>query len=233
MKKIILFLLISINAWSQQITPAQWDEEAKTNIRLLPKYGTAEKTEAQKQSDAEFIAEAMKQPQFEGNRTAASHSLIGLGFNYLRKGDIKTAMYRFNQAYLLDSNNTDIYWGYGAVYMALGDPEGAKQQYEEGLAANSENTHLLTDLATYFLGKYYAEQDKKESAAYLSSGIGYLLKSYTIDPKDGNTLFKLSVFYYLTDDCKNAKKFHNECKVLDYSPITEAYTEDLLAKCGK
>ena len=35
-------------------------------------------------------------------------------------------MYRFNQAYLLDSTNTDIYWGFGGVYMTLGDFENAK-----------------------------------------------------------------------------------------------------------
>ena len=65
----------------------------------------------------------MSQEQFKDDKTAASDYLIKLGFNYMYKRDLKTAMYRFNQAYLLDSTNSDIYWGYGAIYMTLGNFE--------------------------------------------------------------------------------------------------------------
>ncbi len=83
----------------KQMSPEQWNEEAKTNIRLLPKYGYAQKTEAQKKSDQEFIEAALKK---DSTYRKASDHLIQLGFSYLYR-DIKTAMYRFNQAYLLDS----------------------------------------------------------------------------------------------------------------------------------
>jgi hypothetical protein len=56
--RIILTLIISfftLTTFGQQMTSEQWEEEAKTNIRLLPKYGHVEKTEAQKKSDQEFI----------------------------------------------------------------------------------------------------------------------------------------------------------------------------------
>ncbi len=231
-KLILLLLLTSVSAWSQQMTLPEWNEEARTNIRLLPKYGNAEKTPRQKQSDEEFIAETMKQAKFDGSRTAASHSLVSLGFTYLRRGDIRTAMYRFNQAFLLDNANTDIYWGYGAVYMALGDSETAKKQYEEGLATNPDNTHLLTDLATWYLDKYYKNKGEEASGSYIDAGAGYLQKSYKLDPKDPDTVFRLSVFCLIKGDCKNARKYYKECKALGGAPITEAYTQDLLEKCG-
>ncbi len=63
-------------------------------------------------------------------------------------------MYRFNQSYLLDSTSTDIYWGYGAVYMTLQNYEKAREQYLEGLTINPRNVHLLTDYATYFRIRY-------------------------------------------------------------------------------
>jgi hypothetical protein len=112
--KIAPLLLISLSLYSltlsaQQLTLDQWNEQAKTNIRLLPKYGYAIKTDDQKKADQEFIAAALKQDST--NRRASNH-LIRLGFQYLYS-DITKAMYRFNQAYLLDSANSDIYWGYG------------------------------------------------------------------------------------------------------------------------
>ena len=43
-----LTFLISITAFSQQMTWEQWQKEAATNINLLPKYGQIERTKKQK-----------------------------------------------------------------------------------------------------------------------------------------------------------------------------------------
>ncbi len=213
----------------QQMTLDKWNEEAKTNIRLLPKYGYAVKTETQKKYDQEFIETALKQDTT--NRKASDH-MVGLGFNYLYR-DVKTAMYRFNQAYLLDSTNTDIYWGFGGVYMTLGDYANAKNQYSEGLTINPKNTHLLTDYGTYFFAQYIFLQPTSERDALinLESALTFLNKSYQLDPKDQNTTFKLSTCYLYKGDCDKAWKFYNECKVLGGQPITEDYTNTLNQEC--
>jgi Tfp pilus assembly protein PilF len=209
----------------------EWNEQAKTNIRLLPKYGNIPKTEGQKDADKEFIETTLK--QYPSNRKASDH-LIELGFKYLYR-DIKTAMYRFNQAYLLDSTNTDIFWGYAGVYMTLGDYQKAQQQYTEGLMIDPKNTHLLTDYGTYFMAQYYALQliDKKNALANLDSALNYLTKSYQLDTKDQNTTFKLSICYYQKKDCKNAWKYYDECMSLGGQPITEEFTKDLKEQCMK
>jgi Tfp pilus assembly protein PilF len=238
-----VILLFSLTGYGQQLTLDQWNEQAKTNIRLLPKYGHVAKTDEQKRLDQRFIDETVQQEQFKGDRTAASNHLISLGFNYLYRGDLKTAMYRFNQAYLLDSLNTDIYWGFGAVYMALGNFEKAKQQYEEGLSQNPDNTHLLTDLGTCFMAHYFSmrmvpENDlvknpQAQAAHYLDSALTYLGKSYQIDPNNQNTTLKLSTSYYYKGDCSNAWKYYEECKALGGQPITANYTKDLEKKCKR
>ena len=168
---------------------------------------------------------------FPTNRKASDH-LIELGFKYLYN-DIKIAMYRFNQSFLLDSTNADIYWGYGAVYMTLGDLENAQKQYLEGLAINFKNTHLLTDYGTYFMSQYYGlvPLDGKKAIIHLDSAISYLLKSYQIDIKDPNTTFKLSICFYQKKDCKSAWKYYNECKSLGGQPITEDFTKALTELC--
>ncbi|MBL6447713.1 hypothetical protein JMN32_15450 [Fulvivirga sp. 29W222] len=232
---IAVFVLLSTTLFAQQITPEQWEELVKTNNRLLPKYGLKPRTAPQKESDETFINQVMKQEQFSGDRTAASNHMIGLGFDYLYRGDVKTAMYRFNQAYLLDSLNTNIYWGYGAVYMTIRDYDKARKQYEMGLTEKPENTHLLTGYGTYHMTQYYVLQphDEEKALSYLDSAVTYMRKSYNLDPKDQNTLFKLSISYWLKGDCDNAWNYYDKCATLGGRPITEAYTKDLNKKCKR
>lgn len=231
MKTVLTFALtlISSATFGQQMTLGQWQEEALTNIRLLPKYGHTPKTDAQKEADKQFIEEAIK---VDTTRRKASDHMIRLGFRYLYS-DIKTSMYRFNQAYLLDSTNTDIYWGYGAVYMTLGEYDKAGKQYLEGLEINPQNTHLLTDYGTYFMNQYYLLQpsDERRATQNLDSAVSYMTKSYQLDSADQNTTFKLSVCYWIKGDCANALKYYDICKLHGGQPITESYTNALKNKC--
>lgn len=233
MKKLLTFTIAfcSLTSFAQQMTSSQWEEESKTNFRLLPKNGHFPKNEMQIKQDKEFVDAILKQDST--NKKASDH-LIRLGFNYLYR-DIKTAMYRFNQAYLLDSTNTDIYWGYGAVYMTLGEYTKAEKQYLEGLTLHPTNTHLLTDYGTYFLAQYYDLHQIDENGALrnLDSAIIYMTKSYQLDPLDQNTSFKLSICYWNKGDCSNAWKFYGVCNALGGQPITEEYTIDLKKKCNQ
>ena len=225
-------IILSLTSFAQQMTLEEWNNEAQTDIRLLPKYGYAVKTEEQKNADKEFIITTLK--NIPDERTASNH-LIELGFKYLYN-NLKTAMYRFNQAYLLDSTNTDIFWGYGAIYMTLGDYKKAQQEYLEGLLADSKNTHLLTDYGTYFMNQYYIllPTDEKNALENLDSALNYITKSYQINSKDQNTTFKLSVCYYQKKDCNNAWKYYNnECVALGGQPISEDFTKALKEQCKK
>ncbi len=209
---------------AEKITYQEWKEEAKTNIRLLPKYGDLPKTEDQKDADNELINTYIKQ---EGTRNKASTALISLGFNYLYRGDIKTAMYRFNQAWLLDSTNVDIYWGFGAIYHSFGDYESAMMQYDAGLSIDPKNSRIITDKATVYMIGYYANNDQNK----LNKAIVLLEQSYALDSKNQNTLFKLSICCFLKDDCKRAKKYYNECMNLGGQPITKEFAKALNEKC--
>ncbi len=241
MKQYVLFIflcILSAAAYSQ-LQYDSWEEESKTNKRLLPRYGHLKKTSREIESDSAYIKQILELPQFKTRREASDH-MIGLGFQYYYKNDLKTAMYRFNQAYLLDSTNTDIFWGYGAIYMAFGQVELAKQQYQNGLAMNPKNTHLMTDLATYYLDQFYTilsmpkshiVPDPKAAAKNsIDSAIHYLTKSYELDPKDINTTYKLSISYWNINDCVNAIKYYEETKSLGGTP-TKEFTNDLKKRC--
>lgn len=98
-------------------TTASCAQESKNaeDIRMLPKYGGVQKSKEQLAADKDFLDEILSEDKYRDNKRLASDELIKIGFDYLYKGDVKTAMYRFNQAYLVDSTNTDIYWGFGGV----------------------------------------------------------------------------------------------------------------------
>ncbi len=218
-------LLISISCFSQQISYKEWQDEAKNDIRMLPEYGNVTKTKEQVEADNELTKTALKA---DATHRKASDHFIELGFTYLSRGDIKTAMYRFNQAYLLDPKNENIYWGYGAIYGYFNDYQAGMVQYNKGLAINPNSSVILTDKATlYFMG-FQHDQDQAE----LNTAIDLLKKSYAIDAKNVNTTYKLSICYFLNKDCVDALKFFNECKALGGQPIAENYAEALKKMCS-
>jgi len=219
MKRLFVVWLLVVSSTfvsGQQMTLDQWNEEEKENIRFLPKYGYAVKTEGQLEADEKFIRATL--PQFDNKRLASEH-MIEVGFKYLYH-DVRSAMYRFNQAFLLDSTNSDIYWGYGAVYMILQDFPRARKQYEEGLLYDSVNTRIMTDFGTY-----YMIQDMPDSA------IQYLSRSYKLDSTNQNTSFKLAVCYYYKVDCVNAIRYYERCKSLGGQPLTKEFIEAIETKC--
>jgi tetratricopeptide (TPR) repeat protein len=220
----------------------QWESEAKLNKRLLPRCGHLPKSEQEILTDSAYIKQVMAQPQFKTRREASNH-VINLGFQYYYRPDFKTAMYRFNQAYLLDSTNTDIFWGYGAIYMALGQYDLAKQQYLLGLAIDSNNTHLMTDLGTYFMEQYalieqmpkndMIKDPKEQAKKYMDSALYYLNKSNSINSKDVNTAYKLSICYWNITDCPNAWKYYDVAMALGGDPVTKEYRKDLNKRCKR
>ena len=236
-----ILVILSTFCFSQY-SYEQWEKESRADKKLLPRYGNLPKSEQEIEADSEYIRQLMALPQFKTRREASNH-MIALGFQYYYRPDFKTAMYRFNQAFLLDSTNTDIFWGYGAIYMALGQYGLAKKQYEDGLSIDATNTHLLTDLGTYYMEQYYLtiqmpandiiKDPKAQAKEYINSAINYLHKSYAINPKDVNTVYKLSISYWNNNDCQNAWKYYDDCVALGGRPITEEYTADLKKRCKR
>jgi len=219
-------ILVSQLCIAQQMSYQEWKEQAKTEIRLLPEYGHVSKTKEQIAFDNELIQGELKQ---EGTHRKASDHLITLGFNNLYSGDLRTAMYRFNQAWLLDPKNENDYWGFASIYFSFNDYDEALNQLEKGLAINPNSANILTDKATIYTAFYYTKHNNE----YLDKAISIFNRSYKIDPSNQNTLFKLSVAYYYKKDCVSAFKFHDECKKLGGQPITPDYTDALKKMCGK
>lgn len=66
-----------------------------------------------------------------GSREKASAAFIGNGFAYYGRNDLANAMRRFNQAWLLDPNNPEVYFGFAVVLHDRGKFCDASAQFEK------------------------------------------------------------------------------------------------------
>lgn len=138
-------ILITGTACQKSKTPYEaWQEEAKTEIRFLPEYGHKAKSPGQKKADQEFIKTVLTQ---DGSLEKGSEKYVEIGFQYFRRGDLRHAMYRFNQAWLLNPKNPSVYWGFGSVYFAFEDFPKAIEQYDKGLKLDGKHAGILKDKA--------------------------------------------------------------------------------------
>lgn len=228
---ILLFLLFSLVSQAQQHSLKSWQSEAKKNKRMLPEYGNLQKNAEEIAFDQKFVSNIVTSGK---SKTEGAHEMIRLGFDYLYRGDLKTAMYRFNQAYLLNPKNSGIYWGYGAVYTALGAYDMARGEYNTGLKLDPKSAPILTDYGTTYLGEYYAtvRSNFKLATKHLNKAKAKLLEAYSHDPKYINATYKLSIVYLYGQDCANAKKYLKETRDLGGQPITKEYLTDFNLRCG-
>lgn len=117
----------------------KWTELAKTDMRLLPKYSGVVKSKPYLEIDDRFIEEVIKQ---FGTKGRASYVHSRWGMDYARKGDLKTAMNRLNQAWLLNPKNAEAYHGFGYVLAQLGAFKEAVGQYNDAIALAPEDEQL-------------------------------------------------------------------------------------------
>lgn len=100
-------------------------EPSKMADNTLPMYGgpAQVKTPLQLEADEKFI-QAMTNNQ---SREKASKAVAVGGWQFFNKGDLPTAMKRFNQAWLLNPNNPEAYKGFAAILRKQGKMKEAEK----------------------------------------------------------------------------------------------------------
>jgi tetratricopeptide (TPR) repeat protein len=112
---------------------------------LLPKYGSSQKTEAQRVADQKFIKAI--DDRYGGNRTSAAEELATRGWQLLRQGNSPDAMRRFNQAWLLDNSNGSALWGIAAVLGSTGNTAESLKLFSEAGRTIGGNLDFSVDFA--------------------------------------------------------------------------------------
>lgn len=121
----VLFMALSISLRAEGQIP----------IDQVPMYGGMDRSAIPelKAGDEKLIADTTSQ---FGTRQKASAAFVNNGFAYYHRDDLANAMRRFNQAWLLDPSNPEVFAGFGSVLHDQGKNCEAMQMMEKALALN-------------------------------------------------------------------------------------------------
>jgi Tfp pilus assembly protein PilF len=108
---------------------------AQTRTDEVPMYGEsfATRTAELKAADEKFIADVT---QHYGSREKAGRVWVEQGYKFDQQDKYGLAMRRFNQAWLLDPTNPEVYAGFGSVLHDQGKSCEAMQMMEKSLSMN-------------------------------------------------------------------------------------------------
>jgi tetratricopeptide (TPR) repeat protein len=172
----ILYCLIAFLILSPEIT-AQVVDNTK------PMYGEVPKNREHLQADEEFRRECLS--QFKTIDSAVKVQL-NRAWSYFYEKDVKTSMKRFNQAWLLNPEYPDPYFGFAALLEMEGNKKGAERFYQLGLSKDPKNERAVLCYRTI--------ADCKEQFKDLQGVIDAYTKITVIDPVNALAFKKIGYF---------------------------------------
>jgi len=137
-----------------------------------------------KKADAVFAQQATTE---YGSPGAASRVWAAQGWASLRNGKPELAMQQFNQAWLLNSQNYQVFWGFGAVLSEQGRLGEAIEQLEVAsrlIDEPAQKVALLSDLGSVYseLAARLPEDKQLDRAQHFVSANRRFTESLEIDP---------------------------------------------------
>lgn len=118
-------------------------------VNELPLYGGITKSPAMVEADQKFV-DAVLQQGF--TRAKGSDKAVQSGWESFRKGDLATAIKRFNQAWLLDPDNGDAFHGFAVVVMARDNNAAAADTlFKTGIAKPRQSPGIYLDYGRFLL----------------------------------------------------------------------------------
>ena len=211
MKKILFLIIICQFSCKSQ-------EDCPERINLLPKYGEVKKCEQQIELDKEFILESEK--QFK-DRKKASEYYVSKGWEYFYNNDIDTSMKRFNQAWLLDNSNPQIYWGFGNLLGKKNEFEESIKYLKKSIEMDSKNAKVYECISVSYGQMFY----KTKNTKYLNFRIESLKKALEIEPKSGRVLGELAGTYAYLNQKDSLVKYIKKTDEIDANFINPKVRE--------
>lgn len=220
---IILIMSLSFNAISQVSLWDSWTIKYAGQKEFFPEYGKLQKSVEELKADEKFI-ETFTMLGYTTKE--ASIELASKAWADLRQAHYEDAMRRFNQAWLLEANNANALWGFGALLAALENTEGSIKYLELAYQNNSSATNLLIDISTAYLLQYNNDKDTSD----LEKGLAALLKYLKSDAKNEEALYKTAIYYYHLQDYSTSWNYVDKCKKQGGSVIQPGFIDALSKK---
>ena len=118
----------------------------------------------------------------------AKHA-VKLGWSYFQKGDMDTALKRFNQALILDPDFAPSYFGIAYVYSVQNKLDLAIKNYQKSIEKDPAHSDSYSNLGLAFL---YSNKPKE--------ALPMLKKAVEIDPKNGDAQVNIALYYFGVGD---------------------------------
>ena len=184
----------AVNAWNEGYSP-----------HLKPMFGNIKPTEAQRAADKEYIDFALK--TYENDTIKAAQKAASRGWYYLFHNIIDTAMFSFNQSWLIDSTYPESYFGFAAIREYQGINNEAEQFYH--LAYKHDNTDTLSKKILNKIADIKEQQ--KDTVALIVA----FKRAYNKFPNNEIASGKLGFFYSTIHKQDSALKYYNITIELD------------------
>ena len=126
---------------------------AQNNIPIdqLPMYGGMDRSQVPtlKEGDEKFISSVVAE---FGSCEKASMAWVNRGFTLYQQDDLAGAMRRFNQAWLLDPSNAEVYWGFASVLTDKNKYCEALKMVEQAQSKGALQPGFIPDAALIYTG---------------------------------------------------------------------------------
>ena len=167
-------------------------------INRLPMYGHKAKCKVQLEADKDFVNYCSK--QFKDKKEASDY-YVQRAWELIKRKELDSAMFKLNQAWLLDSINADVYLGFGSIL-------GKQQKFNESVPLlersvylNSNNPKTWDNLATSYCNLYAQAPNPQ----LLAKAINSLNKAISLDPNSTHALSQLALSYYYAEQKDSAR----------------------------
>jgi len=204
---LVLSLMLPLAVSAQHLTYPEWQARSQVDARLKPHFQGHVFTPEQRISNDVLVTRILDS---EPDRRVASERLVQLGLQHLQEGDLVSAMYRFNHAWLVDSSNATPFHGYGLFFLALDRNTEAGQQFADGLAMDSTHVPLLREMASTLIAGQYVEREKHPERAdtMVRTARALLDRAHRHAPEDAAVVMKRTVCGLLLKDCEDARNWY-------------------------
>jgi hypothetical protein len=180
------------------------------------------------EADRQFVDAAVRE---SGSKEAAARLATMRGWKQLKQGDPEVAIQSFNQAYLLDPNNAEIYWGLGVAMTQQERHDIAVRLFARALALDPQNPRLLADIG---LAHAYAAagmtHDPIEQAKRLQGAMPWFDAAEKLDPSYATTFVNRAIALFFLGKYSESWVNIEKAEAIDRTSVDQKLLADLSEK---
>jgi predicted Zn-dependent protease len=183
---------------------------ATTPVNEQVMYGGVFKSSSMRLADEEFRAAELK--QFRTPRAASEHS-AAVGWGALQRGDLRTAIKRFNQCWLLDETNPTCFWGFGLFEAQSSRIDQALEHLQKAQSLMSAPpVDFQVDLATAYAQKAgESAKDPALAARFMEQANAMFERAAAAEPDNQKVPCVWARVLLMTDNRRRACQVVQRC----------------------